>query len=136
MSVYRLAAKRQQVLAMMRDGVAVNGAAVRSLKPFMPAMIDVVCFSHTLDNVGSAFLSIVAKRNSDGRSKRAKLSSRSQTLGGGRDGKFISKFCYCLEMSSCSLTRLMTSHLRWWTVYKRFCKIKIDYAVLKQNLQP
>ena len=40
----------------MRDGAAVNGAALRQLKFFYADLLDVVCFfSHTLDNVGSHF---------------------------------------------------------------------------------
>lgn len=45
----------QQVLAMMRDGASVNGAAIRNLQAFMPKMMDITCFAHTLDNVGSHF---------------------------------------------------------------------------------
>ena len=41
-----------QNLATMRDGAAVNCAAMRIMQPFMPATIDVVCLSLTLDNVG------------------------------------------------------------------------------------
>lgn len=44
-----------QILATMRDGAAVNGAAMRIMQPFMPATIDVVCLSHTLDNGGNHF---------------------------------------------------------------------------------
>ena len=45
----------QQIKAIMRDGAAVNGAAVKHLQVFMPLMMNVVCFSHTLDNVGQHF---------------------------------------------------------------------------------
>ena len=45
----------RQVLAVMRDGAAVNGAALAHLRPFMPMMIDIVCFSPTFDNVGLRF---------------------------------------------------------------------------------
>ena len=44
-----------QIKAVMHDGAAVNGAAVRNLQPFMPSVMDIVCFSHTLDNVGRHF---------------------------------------------------------------------------------
>ena len=43
------------VLAAMRDGAAVNGAAIRQLLFFYPNILDVVCFSHTIDNVGCRF---------------------------------------------------------------------------------
>ena len=43
------------VLASMRDGASVNGAAVRGLSVLFPNMMDVVCFSHTLNNAGLRF---------------------------------------------------------------------------------
>lgn len=43
------------LIGAMRDGAAVNGAALRQLKFFYAELLDVVCFSHTLDNVGSHF---------------------------------------------------------------------------------
>ena len=39
----------------MRDGVSVNGAALRQLMFFYPKRFDVVCFSNTIDNVGNHF---------------------------------------------------------------------------------
>lgn len=43
------------LLATMRDGVAVNSAAIRQLSFFYPNIFDVACFSHTIDNVGNHF---------------------------------------------------------------------------------
>jgi hypothetical protein len=43
------------VLATMRDGAAVNGAAIRQLSFFYPNIFYVTCFSHTIDNVGTHF---------------------------------------------------------------------------------
>ena len=43
------------VLAAMRDGASVNGATIRQVLFFYPNILDVVCFSHTIDNVGSQF---------------------------------------------------------------------------------
>ena len=39
----------------MRDSASVNGAALRQLKFFFPNLMDIVCFSHTIDNVGGHF---------------------------------------------------------------------------------
>ena len=39
----------------VRDGASVNGAALRQLMFFYPKLFDVVCFSHTIDNVGNHF---------------------------------------------------------------------------------
>ena len=43
------------LLAAIRDGASVNGAALRQLSFFYPEMMDIVCFSHTIDNVGNHF---------------------------------------------------------------------------------
>ena len=43
------------IIGGMRDGASVNAAALRQLKFFYADLFDVVCFSHTLDNVGSHF---------------------------------------------------------------------------------
>ena len=37
----------------MRDGASVNQAALNRIQFFFPKMLNIVCFSHTLDNVGS-----------------------------------------------------------------------------------
>jgi len=47
--------RSDMVLAAMRDGASVNGFAIRQLLFFYPNIMDVVCFSHTIDNVGSHF---------------------------------------------------------------------------------
>ena len=43
------------IIGGMRDGASVNGAALRQLMFFYPELFDVVCFSHTIDNVGNHF---------------------------------------------------------------------------------
>ena len=43
------------VIGAVRDGASVNGAALRQLMFFYQKLFDVVCFSHTIDNVGSHF---------------------------------------------------------------------------------
>ena len=43
-------------VAAIRDGAAVNGAALRSVKEIMfPRVFDILCASHSLDNVGRHF---------------------------------------------------------------------------------
>lgn len=41
------------LIAAIRYGASVNGAALRQLLFFYPNMMDIVIFSHTIDNVGS-----------------------------------------------------------------------------------
>ena len=43
------------VVAMMHDRAACNGVALRTLKVVFPTIVDVGCFSHTLDLVGDKF---------------------------------------------------------------------------------
>ena len=40
------------VLAAMRDRAATNNVALRTLKVLYPNLVDIGCFSHTLDHVG------------------------------------------------------------------------------------
>ena len=43
------------VVAAMRDRSSVNNVAIRTLKVVYPNLIDVGCFSHTLDHIGEHF---------------------------------------------------------------------------------
>ena len=44
-----------RVLGFTRDSASVNGAAKDRLRPFCPRMLEFICVSHTLDNVGFHF---------------------------------------------------------------------------------
>ena len=48
----RLAIHHDRVLATMREGAAVNGAALRALPVLFPNLIDITCFAHALNNAG------------------------------------------------------------------------------------
>ena len=41
--------------AAMRDGASVNGAAMRTVKVVFPKVVDVRCFPHAIDGIGSHF---------------------------------------------------------------------------------
>ena len=43
------------LLAAMKDGAAVNHAALEQVKFFFPHVQEITCFSHTIDNVGKHF---------------------------------------------------------------------------------
>ena len=43
------------LLAAMKDGASVNQAARKQVRFFFPQLLDVTCFSHTIDNVGKHF---------------------------------------------------------------------------------
>lgn len=44
-----------QLLAAMHDRASVNGAAMRIISIMYPSVLDIGCFSHTLDLVGTKF---------------------------------------------------------------------------------
>ena len=46
---------RRNIFAAMRDGASVNVAAQANLKQVFPTIIDITCFSHTLDRAGQYF---------------------------------------------------------------------------------
>ena len=48
--------KPDMILAAMRDGASVNGNAIKQLLFFYPTIMDITCFSHTINNVGSYFV--------------------------------------------------------------------------------
>ena len=48
--------RRNIVFAGMRDGAAVNGAVITQLLFFYTNIMDVICFSHTINNVGCHFI--------------------------------------------------------------------------------
>lgn len=45
----------EQVLASMRDRASVNGVAIRHIKVMFPNLLDIGCYSHTLDIAGNKF---------------------------------------------------------------------------------
>ena len=45
----------EQLLAAMRDRAYVNGVAIRHIKIMFPNLLDIGCYSHTLDNAGNRF---------------------------------------------------------------------------------
>lgn len=44
-----------RVLASMQDKVSTNEVAIRKLKILYPNILDIGCFSHTIDNAGGHF---------------------------------------------------------------------------------
>ena len=43
------------LVATMRDRASVNSVAVRTLKMLYPNVLDISCYSHTIDHVGEKF---------------------------------------------------------------------------------
>ena len=96
------------IIGGIRDGASVNRAALRQLKFYYSNLFDVVCFSHTIDNVGNHFkfrildlftqywkvyLPTVLMVGCFGRRKPC---VHIVIPGGGVNGKFFNKLCVTL----------------------------------------
>lgn len=90
-----------RLLAAMRDRASVNNAAMRVVSIVYPNVLDVGCFSHTLDIVGekfkfsadfvhcgSLFSRTALKQKPFGKRKQEKLWPHTAKHAGGVDGKF------------------------------------------------
>ena len=104
----------------MRDGAASNGVAVRTLSILYPNMVDIKCFSHTLDRVGehfntpvlNEFISLWVSTCMFSHSPKARLSWREQT---GTSMK-----------SSCAT--------RWWSKWEVIQQLMIQFGDVKPFL--
>ena len=83
--------KGEQVLACMRGGAAVNGAAMRHIQFYV---LDVTCFSHTISNVGQHFVCPDLNRFSqDWVSWIFSHSANARLLWKDRTGKGVPSYC-------------------------------------------
>ena len=55
-SVLKYSVKSELLLAAMRDRASVNNLAMQTVKVVYPLIVDIGCFSHTLDHVGDNFI--------------------------------------------------------------------------------
>ncbi len=108
-----------RLLASMRDRASANGVAIRTIKVVYPDMIDVGCYSHTIDLVGDKFRT----PNLDGfirlwvslfaHSPRARLWWK------GRTGKTMSSF----------------SSTRWWSKWEVMSQVMVYFGDVAPFLQ-
>lgn len=74
-----------RLIASMHDRASVNNVAMQTLKILYPSLIDIGCFSHTLDLVGEKFCTPILDQFSKGwinmfsRSPKTKLTWRTKT---------------------------------------------------------
>ena len=109
----------KSLLAAMRDGASVNQAALNRMAFIFPEMLNVVCFSHTLDNVGNhldipnlvEFVDLCIRLFSH--SYEAKLAWQTQT---GRKPKSYSE-------------------TRWWSKWEVFKQLLEQFGDVEQFLQ-
>ena len=99
------------IIGGIRNGPSVNGAALRQLKFFYSNLFDVVCFSHTIDNIGNhsefrildSFIQYWVcahsfKLGCFGRRKRVKPCVHIVIPDGGVSGRFFNKLYVTLEI--------------------------------------
>ena len=79
------------LVAVMRDRASVNSVAMRILSLVYPTMLEVGCFSHTIDHVGEKFeipvLDKFVKHGLLGKHSVEDLCQHIQKRGGGADGR-------------------------------------------------
>ena len=102
----------------MRDRASTNEVAMRTVMVLYPRLLDVGCFSHTLNLVGEHFHTttlsefgirlffIVPRLKCYGKNRLGHLCKVIAQLCGGADGRFISSLWCSLEMWNCSLNAM------------------------------
>ena len=108
------------MVAAIRDGAAVNGAALQSMKDVMyPKTIDLVCSAHMLDNVGKRFQTPLLTELSQwwvslfSRSPAARLAWRERTS---------------TDIKTCNNTR-------WWSLWEVQNHLLLHFGDVESFLQ-
>lgn len=96
----------------MRDGASVNNVAIRVLSIIYPKIMDVRCFSHTLDLVGEKFKTPILSSFASYWLSLFSHSPRTKALWKEHTGK---------PMASCSPTR-------WWSRWKLLHQIMVQFG--------
>ena len=101
-----------QLIASMRNRAAANGVAMRTLAVVYPKVLDIGCFSHTIDRVGEHFKTPILSQFSTSwimlfcHSPKAKLLWKEQT------GKSVMSY----------------SATRWWSRWEVFHQLLLSEA--------
>ena len=100
------------MLAVMRYGAPVNGAAIRNLQVFMPQLMDITCFAYTLDNVGLHFNTPV-------------LDDFGQSLVHLFSSSWTARLCW-KERTGHGVKSV--SDTRWWSLWELFHKRLLSFG--------
>ena len=111
--------KSHLLVASMRDGASVNEAAMRVVKVVYNNILDVRCFSHTLDLVGEKFRLPVLVDFSTAWISLFSHSPKTKALWKERTGK---------SMASLSKTR-------WWSRFEIYKQILLQFGNIMPFLQ-
>ena len=103
------------ILAVMRDGASINNVAMRVLQVIFPDILNVCCYSHTLDLVGEKFSTLVLD------SFGSNWISSSKT-------KFLWKEQTDKTMPSLSKTR-------WWSRWEIYNQLLVQFGDTRESGQ-
>ena len=81
-----------QLIAAMRDRAAVNGVAMRTLAVVYPKVLDIGCFSHTIDRVGKHFKTPILSQFSTSRIMLFSHSPKTKLLWKEQTGSFVTSY--------------------------------------------
>ncbi|KAK3754796.1 hypothetical protein QZH41_007565 [Actinostola sp. cb2023] len=111
--------QNNSLCASMRDGASVNRAAMRTVKIVFPKVVDVRCFSHAIDGVGSHFNIPTVKRFLQ--LWNALFSHSPATRLAWRERTGISKKSY--------------SPTRWWSWWEVAQQVMLQFAEIQPFVQ-
>ena len=89
----------ENLLACMRDGASVNGKAMRTIEIMYPKVMNITCFSHALDLVGSKFVTPNLEKFTKHWFTIVQHSHKAKLLWRGRTGQSLKSY----------------SSTRWWS---------------------
>ena len=106
------------ILAAMRDGASVNNVALSVLKVIYPNIMDVRCFSHTLDIVGNKFKTPLLATFSSYWISLFSHSPRTKMLWKDNTGKAMASY----------------SKTRWWSKWEIFHQLVVQFGDIEPFL--
>ena len=106
------------LIAAMRDRASANNVAMKTLKIVYPSVLDVGCFSHTLDLVGNYF----------------KLPNLTEFLNYWLLLFSHSVKCKFLWQEQTGRTMATYSHTRWWSKWELVNQILVQFGDIKPFL--
>ena len=113
---YSIASDR--LLASMRDRASVNGVAMRTVKIVYPTVLDIGCFSHTIDHVGDKFKTPILNEFVSSLVKHFSHSPKARLLWKEQTGK---------SMPSYSATR-------WWSKWEVMKELMVKFGEIEPYL--
>ena len=107
------------MLAAMRDSASVNQAALNIVSFIFPNMVNVVCFSHTLDNVGNHFEIATLKEFSGLWIRLFRNSCKAKLLWKDLKGRTLKSY----------------NKTRWWLRWEVYQQLMVQFGDLERYME-